>query len=66
LDREYDVLVSDFNEDDKPETVPNDQAVEKPAVVTMEPTKWTTRVIGSAEIADPRAIEVSYKFNFIK
>lgn len=59
LDREYDVLVSDFDEDEKPESVPKDQAVVKPADVTMEPTKWTTRVVGSAEILDPRAIEVN-------
>lgn len=67
LDREYDVLVSDFNEDEKPEKIQKteDVAVEKPTDVTAEPSKWSTRVIGSAEVVNPRAIEASFFYKMI-
>jgi hypothetical protein len=61
LDKEYDLLVEDFDEDQEAEKVEKTEnlGVDKStSTIESTTTKWSTRVIGSAEIQNPRAIEV--------
>ncbi|KAI6211542.1 hypothetical protein M3Y96_00445500 [Aphelenchoides besseyi] len=53
-DREYDVLVSDFNEDEAPVRV---VAAKDSQRSTPSGSVFSTRVVNDAEIKDPRAIE---------
>ncbi|KAI6223176.1 hypothetical protein M3Y95_00861800 [Aphelenchoides besseyi] len=53
-DREYDVLVSDFNEDEAPVQV---VAADDPKASTPSGSSFSTRIVSDAEIKDPRAIE---------
>lgn len=62
------MLVNDFSEDEEPETTKKteDVAVEKSPPSTAEPAKWSTRVVGSAEVVNPRAIEVLFSLDNLK